>query len=207
MGTGKKYLKPMPGIEPLSLPPHHTVRRTVKIGRTVQVSNSRTVRSELGTIRTEVCLSLRLCVCAYSSVFLESAVEMERSHSLARWKKFARIAASDKREHNDGRGRTWTWTWCAGSSCVACNNKQKSALQMAIPGVPAMPPRLVCLPAEGREEEEALLSCNRVYDLTTPHISASPRPGPSLSLLNLNPSTDHKNILRSHLLEWSGVTW
>ena len=102
-------------------------------------------------------------------------VERERSHSLARWKKFARIAASDKRGHNDGRGRTWTW--CAGSSCVACNNKQKSALQMAIPGVPAMPPRLVCLPAEVREEE-ALLSCNRVYDLTTPHISASPRPGP-----------------------------
>ena len=61
---------------------------------------------------------------------------------------------------------------------------------------PAMPPRLVCLPAEVREEE-ALLSCNRVYDCTTPHISAS-LSTPRLYLLN--PSTDHKNIPAPHLL-------
>ena len=103
-------------------------------------------------------------------------------HEMSRWstrrKKFARIAASDKREHNDGRGLKW----CAGSSCAACNS---NAL-----------PCHVCFTAAVREEA-ALLSCNRVYDYTTPHISASLY----LSPFPLNPSTDHKNIPLSHLLE------
>ena len=65
--------------------------------------------------------------------------------SLEGGKQFARIAASDKRGHNEERGGA---------------QKRRCMQQL-------------CIANRRAVDEEALLSCSRVYDCTTPHISAS----------------------------------